>query len=147
MRDKLLSECALFDLQRASRVIGSLYNAHLRGAGMTIAQWSLLRNVAALAPVSIGRLAEALAMERTSVTRLVEPLIELGWVRRFPGDDRRVRNLQVTARGRARIRAGLAHWRAAQRELMGRLGEARWRLMRDSLRSAVRLVRRTEARP
>jgi len=141
MRDKLLAECALFDIQRASRVVAGLYNAHLRGAGLSIVQWSLLRNIAALAPVSIGRLAGALAMERTSVTRLVEPLVEHGWVRRTAGEDRRVRNLEVTARGRAKIRAGLAHWRAAQRELMGRLGEARWRAMRDSLRSAVRLVR------
>ncbi len=146
MRDKLLSECALFDLQRASRVVGSLYNSHLRGTGMTIAQWSLLRNIAALAPVSVGRLADALAMERTSVTRLVEPLIGLGWVRRSQGDDRRIRNLEVTAAGKARIRAGLAHWRAAQRELMRRLGVERWRSMRDTLRSTVRLVRQTAAR-
>lgn len=146
MRDKLLSECALFDIQRASRVVGSLYNAHLRSVGLTAAQWSLLRNIDALAPVSIGRLADALAMERTSVTRLVEPLIELGWVRSTPGDDRRVRNLEVTPRGRAKVRAGLGLWRAAQRELLGRLGEQRWRTMRDTLRSTVRLVRRAEER-
>jgi len=41
MKDKLLSECALFDIQRASRVVASLYNAHLRGAGLTVAQWSV----------------------------------------------------------------------------------------------------------
>ena len=141
MKDKLLSECALFDIQRASRVVASLYNAHLRGAGLTVAQWSLLRNISFMAPVGVGRLADALAMERTSVTRLVGPLIELGYVRSSVGEDRRVRNLELTARGAARVRAGLKHWSAAQRELMATLGSGNWRAMRNSLRSTIRLVR------
>jgi DNA-binding MarR family transcriptional regulator len=141
MKDKLLSECALFDLQRASRLVASLYNARLRGAGITGTQWSLLRNIQALQPVAISRLADALAMERTSVTRLIEPLIELGYVRSSAAADRRVRNLGLTARGRERVRAGHKYWREAQRELMQTLGTARWRAMRDSLRSTIRLVR------
>jgi len=145
MKDKLLSECALFDIQRASRVITSVYNVHLRSAGISISQWSLLRNIAAMAPVSVGRLAEALAMERTSVTRLVEPLIELGWARSSSGDDKRVRNLEVTSKGLEKIRAGGKYWRAAQRELLATLGERRWRTMRDALRSTVRLVRQQHA--
>lgn len=141
MKDKLLSECALFDIQRASRVVASLYNAHLRGAGITVTQWSLLRNIQFLQPVGVSRLADALAMERTSVTRLVEPLIDLGYVRSSAGDDKRVRNLEVTARGLAKLRSGEKHWRAAQRELMQTLGAGNWRAMRDSMRSTVRLVR------
>ena len=145
MKDKLLSECALFDIQRASRVVTGLYNTHLRGAGITIAQWSLLRNISFMEPVSVGRLADALAMERTSVTRLIEPLIELGCVRSSGGDDRRVRYLELTARGRERMRAGKRRWHAAQRELMATLGAANWRMMRSALRSAIRLVRQRSA--
>jgi len=145
MKEKLLSECALFDIQRASRVVTGLYNARLRTAGIRVTQWSLLRNIAALAPVSVGRLAEALAMERTSVTRLVEPLVDLGWVRSSSGEDRRVRNLEMTPRGMTKVRAGVKHWRAAQRELLAMLGKRRWRTMRDALRSTVRLVRQQYA--
>lgn len=139
--DPLLQECALFDIQRASRVVTGLYNAHLRGSGLSIAQFSLLRNIAALQPVGIVRLGAALAMERTSVTRLVEPLIALGFVRDAGATDRRKRNLEVTASGKARIRACEKHWRAAQRELMDRVGRERWQAMRSALRSTVRLVR------
>lgn len=145
MTDKLLSECALFDIQRASRVVASLYNSHLRDAGITIAQWSLLRNIAAMQPVSIGRLAEALAMERTSVTRLVEPLIHRRLARSEAGDDKRVRNLEVTAKGMAKVHSGEKHWHAAQRELMDTLGSGKWLAMRDSLRSTIRLVRERNA--
>jgi len=145
MNDKLLSECALFDIQRASRVVASLYNSHLRDADTTVAQWSLLRNIAAMQPVSIGRLAEALAMERTSVTRLVEPLIHQRLARGKSGDDKRVRNLEVTSKGMEKIRAGEKHWRAAQHELMDTLGSGKWLAMRDSLRSTIRLVRERNA--
>lgn len=145
MSDRLLSECALFDIQRASRVVASLYNSHLRDAGITIAQWSLLRNIAAMQPVSIGRLAEALAMERTSVTRLVEPLIHHRLARSRAGDDKRVRNLEVTSKGMAKVRSGEKHWHAAQRELMDALGSGKWLAMRDSLRSTIRLVRERNA--
>ena len=145
MKDKLLSECALFDIQRASRVVASLYNAHLRGAGITVAQWSLLRNIQFMEPVGVSRLADALAMERTSVTRLVEPLMELGYVRSSAGEDKRVRNLELTARGRERVRAGQRHWRQAQRELMQTLGSTNWRAMRNALRSTIRLVRQRAA--
>lgn len=144
MTDRLLSECALFDIQRASRVVRGLYNAHLRSAGITISQWSLLRNIAALQPVRIGRLGEALAMERTSVTRLVEPLIKAGLARSSAGEDKRVRNLELTPRGVAKIRSGEKHWRAAQRELLETLGSGNWLAMRDSLRSTIRLVRERE---
>lgn len=139
--DPLLKECALFDIQRASRVVTSLYNAHLRSSGITIAQFSLLRNIAAMQPVGMVRLAEALAMERTSVTRLVEPLIEQGFARSSAGEDRRIRNLEVTDKGRAKIRCGDKRWRAAQRELLDTVGSVRWRTIRDSLRSTIRLVR------
>jgi DNA-binding MarR family transcriptional regulator len=145
MKDKLLSECALFDIQRASRAVAGLYNARLRSAGITVAQWSLLRNISHMGPVSVGRLADALAMERTSVTRLIEPLVELGYVRSFAGADRRVRNLELTAAGLAKVRAGKRHWHAAQRELMETLGACNWRAMRNSLRSTIRLVRERNA--
>lgn len=146
MNDRLLSECALFDIQRASRVVARLYNSHLRAADLTVAQWSLLRNIAAMRRVSVGRLAEAVAMERSSVTRLVEPLIDQKLARRGKGGgDKRVRNLEVTPRGKAKIRAGVKHWRAAQRELMEALGSGKWLAMRQSLRSTIRLVRQRNA--
>ena len=142
----LLKECALFDIQRAARVVSGLYNAHLRDAGLTITRFSLLRNIAALRQVGVVRLARALAMERTSVTRLIEPLIDQGLVRVVAAADRRVRNLEVTARGASRIRAAERYWRAAQQELYDTIGRAQWMAMRDALRSTVRRVKERHER-
>ncbi len=137
----LLNECALFDLQRASRVISSLYNDRLRGCGITIAQFSLIRSIEALQPVGMARLAQAMAMDRTSVTRVIEPLLERGLVTASVGDDRRVRNLELTAKGSVVVRRATKRWEGAQRQLLGALGNGPWLALRKSLRTTVRRVR------
>lgn len=137
----LLQECALFDLQRAARVVSALYNTHLRPSGITVAQFSLLRSIDALAPVGMARLAEAMAMDRTSVTRIIEPLLERGLIRSSTGDDRRVRNLDLTRRGKAAIERARRQWDAAQRELLEVLGRPQWLAMRKALRATVKRVR------
>lgn len=140
----LLTECALFDLQRASRVVSSLYNEKLRGCGITIAQFTLMRSIEALQPVGMARLAKAMAMDRTSVTRVIEPLVARGFVTASVGDDRRVRNLELTAKGSATTRRAKKRWEAAQRQLLGALGDREWLSLRKSLRATVRSVRDLE---
>ena len=142
--DPLLKECALFDLQRASRVVSSLYNARLRGSGITIAQFSLMRSIEALQPVGMARLAQAMAMDRTSVTRVIEPLVARGLVTASVGDDRRVRNLELTAKGSAAVRRAKKRWEIAQRQLLGALGDREWLSLRKTLRATVRSVRDLE---
>lgn len=140
-REALLAECALFDLQRASRVMSGLYNSHLRSAGTTIAQFSLLRNIKALQPVSIMRLADALLMDRTSVTRLIEPLVRRHLVTIEAGEDRRIKNLRLTDKGRVGLSRSEKPWRDAQGSLLSTIGTENWLAMRRVLRTAVRLVR------
>jgi len=146
LTDPLLKECALFDVQRAARVMSSLYNAHLRGSGITVAQYSLMRSIEELQPVGIARLASAMAMERTSITRIIEPLIMRGMVQTSAGEDRRVRNVELTAQGAKVLRRAKARWERAQRELLGTLGRTQWVSMRDALRATVRKVRERNAR-
>jgi len=139
--DSLLKECALFDLQRATRVVSSLYNDRLRGSGITIAQFSLMRGIEALQPVGMARLAQSMAMDRTSVTRVIEPLVERGLVTASVGDDRRGRNLELTAKGGAVVRRAKKRWEAAQRQLLGALGSRQWLSLRKALRTTVRRAR------
>ncbi len=140
----LLNECALFNLQRASRVVSSLYNARLRGSGITIAQFSLMRSIEALQPVSMASLARAMAMDRTSITRVIEPLVASGLVTTSVGEDRRVREVALTAKGGRSVRRGKKRWEKAQQQLFDALGSKRWLALRTALRTTVRSVRDLE---
>ena len=139
---ELLDQCTLFDLHRASRVLTTLYNSHLRATGMTIAQFTLLRNIAAMSPAGVTQIADAMLMDRTSVTRLIEPLIKSGYLISEPGEeDRRVRYVSVTPDGVEALKRSHRAWQKAQKELFGIIGLDQWVSMRHALRDTVHLVR------
>jgi DNA-binding MarR family transcriptional regulator len=138
---ELLEQCALFDVHRLSRALTVLYNKHMRETGLTMAQFTLLRNIAALAPAGMTQIAEAMLMDRTSVTRLIEPLIQLGLLTTEPGVDRRVRNVIVTAQGLAALERSERAWRQAQQEFYDCVGPEQWRATRGALRTTLKMVR------
>jgi DNA-binding MarR family transcriptional regulator len=55
------------------------------------------------------------------LTRNLRPLLARGYVEVEPGEDRRVRTIAVTRRGREATVRALPYWRTAQRELETRL--------------------------
>lgn len=141
----LLEQCALFDLHRASRVLTTLYNAHLRETGMTMALFTLLRNIAALSPAGVSQIADAMLMDRTSVTRLIDPLIKSGYLTSEPGlEDRRVRNISITPAGLEALERSRGAWQAAQQELFDIIGADQWMVMRRALRETVHMVRKQQ---
>ncbi|WP_454743275.1 MarR family winged helix-turn-helix transcriptional regulator [Cupriavidus necator] len=138
---ELLDQCTLFDVHRLARLLTSLYNGYLRESGLTIAQFTLLRNIHALAPAGMKRIAEAMLMDRTSVTRMIEPLLKEGLLRDEVGEDRRYRNLVLTAKGLVAITRSEEAWSRAQEDLYSRIGAKQWRTLRTALRDTTQLVR------
>lgn len=138
---ELLEQCALFDIHRLSRVLTGMYNQHMRETGMTMAQFALLRNIAAMAPAGITQIATAMLMDRTSLTRLIEPLIAKGLLDTQPGEDRRVRNVIITQEGLNAVHGSESAWQHAQRELLELVGPSQWRATRSALRTTLKLVR------
>ncbi len=144
---RLVEQCLLFDVHRLGRAMTSLYNAYLRETDLTIAQFTLLRNIAAMAPVGMTEIAEAMLMDRTSVTRLIEPLVKRDLIATEAAQDKRRRNVVVTRRGLATVAKSEKAWRDAQSDLLARVGPEQWRGLRGALRQTLRLVRETEDGP
>ncbi|WP_258187284.1 MarR family winged helix-turn-helix transcriptional regulator [Variovorax sp. WS11] len=123
-------------------MLTTLYNSHLRSTGMTMAQFTLLRNIAALSPAGVTQIADAMLMDRTSVTRLIEPLIKSGYLISKPGeDDRRIRNVSITQEGLDALARTHQAWRQAQKELYDIIGPDQWIVVRRALRDTVHIVR------
>jgi DNA-binding MarR family transcriptional regulator len=114
--------CTSFQLRRVSRLVGRRYDAHLAAVGLKTTQYSLLsalERVGAMRSIDLARL---LALDASTLTRNLEPLVEAGWVESAPGADRRTRLLRLTRKGAAQRQRARVHWQAAQRELAGLLG-------------------------
>jgi len=102
-------------------------------------QFSLL-NAANLADgVGINRLAEIMAMDRTTLTRNLRPLMSEGLIELRPGADRRSRMIRITPAGRRRLARALPLWREAQNRAVERLGVARSDRLRRDLAAVLRL--------
>jgi DNA-binding MarR family transcriptional regulator len=118
--------CACAGLRRAARAVTQRYDEALRPTGIRLTQFTLLQVLVLAGPLTQGSLGEQLAMDSTTLSRTLRPLVEAGWIRTRPGKDRRERHIEVTKMGRKALDRGMPAWEGAQRELRRRLGEAEW---------------------
>ncbi len=131
------ARCACFNLRKAARAVTQAYDAALEPSGLRATQFSLLAAVAALGAPSVGGLAEAMVMDRTTMTRNLRPLERQALIALTAGADRRVRHVELTAEGRRRLDDALPLWRSAQLRLVEGLGPGRWDRLLGDLRAAV----------
>jgi DNA-binding MarR family transcriptional regulator len=116
------AECTCFRIRGAARRVTQIYSRHLAPTGLKISQFSLLGFVAAEGPISIGRLSDLLATDRTTLTRNLHPLLQGGLVERAMSGDKRRHELVATPDGRALFKRALPLWMAAEQEVRAAMG-------------------------
>ena len=114
--------CTCFRIRGAARRVTQIYSKHLASTGLKISQFSLLGFVTAQGPVSIGRLSDLLATDRTTLTRNLGPLLKDGLVERAQSGDKRRHELVATPAGRALFKRALPLWAAAEQEVRDAMG-------------------------
>lgn len=115
--------CACANLRRAARAISRLYNRELRSGHIEITQFTLLMTLDRAGDVSQGRLGKLLALDSTSLTRMLRLLKNKGWTRDKEGEDRRIRIIGLTAAGRTKLKQSMPHWKRAQDRIEKAIGE------------------------
>lgn len=129
--NKDLCHCIL--LRKASRKVSSYYDEALAPLGVNIAQFSLLRNIDRMAPVSLTDLAARVELDRSTVGRNAKVLERMGLVEIRPGKDQREATLLVSEPGKAILREGAPLWDRAQADIETRLGADGAGRLRDLL--------------
>jgi DNA-binding MarR family transcriptional regulator len=117
---EVAADCACKSLRRTARAVTQLYDETLRPSGLRVTQFTLLVAVAVSEPVPITRLADALALDRTTLARDLRPLNERGLVEVAAGDDRRMRVVRLTRQGRDAIARAYPLWEQAQARMVER---------------------------
>jgi DNA-binding MarR family transcriptional regulator len=118
-----LLPCACANLRRAARAITRLYNRELRSEHIEITQFTLLMALDLAGEVSQGQLGKLLALDSTTLTRMLEPLRKKGWIKEKEGDDRRFRMIRLTAAGRKKLAQSMPFWKKAQDLVQEAIGE------------------------
>ena len=141
----LLDTCMCHKARMAARVVTRAYDDALRPTGLRATQVSVLAAVGARGALSIKSLADALQMERSTLTRNLRPLEKRGYVELAPERRYRSRVLTLTSAGRAALVTALPLWEGAQRKLKGRVGQHRWPTVQDGLSILTREDHRSES--
>lgn len=126
--------CIAMCVRQINRRLTRIYDAALREYGVNTAQFNVLvaLAIAGADGVQQGKIARALDIEKSTMSRNLARMIKLGWVDADASEGR----LRLSAQGRRVVKKALEGWRAAQEqaasELHGSLVEALTRASRAS---------------
>jgi DNA-binding MarR family transcriptional regulator len=105
---------------------------------LSTSAYSILSRIDREGPKPLGALAARLAMDRTTLSREVAPLVDAGLVEaKLDKDDRRRRIVALTDEGAARVADARPLWAAAQKELAGEFGVGRTQQLMRELHALV----------
>lgn len=102
-----------------------MYDDTMAPCGLRITQFSLLRTLSREGPMRISALANATLLDRTALSRNLEPLVAQGLVKIAPGRDARTRDVSLTRAGKSTLDKATPYWQRAQQEVERTLGEPR----------------------
>jgi DNA-binding MarR family transcriptional regulator len=135
-----LSPCNCLAIRQAARHVSQFYDRQLAASGLRASQFSILRKLARLGPLSINELAGMMVMERTAMGRALRPLERDGLIAVGAGRDRRTRALRLTPAGEARLAAAEARWREAQQQFEETVGGEASAALRETLARVIAVV-------
>jgi len=139
----IASECTCMRVRQTSRALSRLYDENLRPTGLQVSQLTLLVATARFgdAGASMGKMAEVLGMDRTTLTRGVRPLEKAGLLRvaRDPVDAR-ARIVLLTRAGEQAIEEAFPLWEKSQKQVRSLLGTTQVESLREHLARTFALV-------
>ena len=114
---RVRDHCLCLATQRAARALARRFDDAFRPLGLTSGQFSLLMSLNRETPPSIGAVAAFLAMDRTTLTANLKPLVKrrLATVAVDPGD-KRGRLIKLTPAGHALLKSATPIWERTHKE-------------------------------
>jgi DNA-binding MarR family transcriptional regulator len=128
---KVAESCMGMRVRRAARVVANHYDKHLKPTGLKGTQFTLLNTIFMNPATNIGKLADVLGLDRTTLNRNLKPLERKGLIRSGSGKDPRTRTLKLTKEGTKILQNALPHWLEAQSGVLETVDNRIKRLMDD----------------
>jgi DNA-binding MarR family transcriptional regulator len=122
----------------ASRAVTRFYDEMLRSAGLRATQLAVLVAVGRDDVISISALAKFMGMDRSTLRRNLGPLEREGLIRVGNEGWRRSRIVEITKKGRSRLREALPFWERAQQTLRQKLGSRKLPVIMADLDDLIR---------
>jgi DNA-binding MarR family transcriptional regulator len=132
--ERMVRTSGWFAVRNVARRVAELYDQVLAPTGLRVMQLGILRVCGFFGQISVAGLARELAAERATITRSLKPLISMGLLERKRVSGGKERFLiELTPLGQTALANAIVHWDHAQRDLIGQLGQGRWRRLESEL--------------
>jgi DNA-binding MarR family transcriptional regulator len=131
------TSCNCYALRQATRRVTQLYDRALAPLELRATQYALLAEVDRLGPISLIPLADVMIMDRATLGHNIRPLEARGYLELSVGQDRRSREVAVTAAGRKVLAKAKPLWQRAQKAFESAIGVEQSAAMRSLLRRVV----------
>jgi DNA-binding MarR family transcriptional regulator len=132
-----IANCTCANLRKANRAVTQVFDDALRAHGLRATQFTLLGTISRAGELPLTQLADLLVMDRTTLTRNLQPLIRRGLITDEIGDDQRVRRIKLTAAGEAQFNSAMESWRKVQQRMVDALGRETWQSFVHGLKLVV----------
>jgi DNA-binding MarR family transcriptional regulator len=114
--------CAGWNARLAARRITAFLNRRMQGSGLSLAQFSLMAQIAAARDDTLSELAQRIGLDQSTLSRNLQVLEASGLIEIAAGEkDARRRAVGLSEKGALKLEAGLADWKRAHGELAQRL--------------------------
>jgi DNA-binding MarR family transcriptional regulator len=131
----IAQNCACLHLQSAARAVARTLDHVFKPLKLTSGQFAIMLTLHRTAPVTVGELADRLAMDQSTATANLKPLERRSFVRSAPHDaDGRARVVSLTAGGRAALADAVELWVNADDLMTRGLSERDVRRLCNTLR-------------
>lgn len=114
--------CYCHTLRRATRRMTALYDEALAPVGINLAQFSLLRKISRLQPVSFSDLGRESELDRSTIGRNVKVIERLELVQMVPLADQREAGVKLSDVGAATLARAMPLWEQVQVDIQAKLG-------------------------
>jgi len=117
------SKCNCMNIRQASLAITHVYNEFLAPSGLLISQYSVLKHINYLGPISVSNLAVKMKLDRTTLVRNLKLLEDRGFILDLAAKGARNRQLKLTDAGATSLTIAEPFWLEAQNYLEQYLGK------------------------
>lgn len=115
---RVMDTCAGIGIRLAARCITRFMEGHMQGAGLSLAQFGLMAQIAAAGDDTIGTLAERSGLDQSTLSRNLRGLEQAGLVEiAIVESDLRRRAVWLTEKGARRLEAAIPVWERAHAAL------------------------------
>jgi DNA-binding MarR family transcriptional regulator len=129
--------CACFNFRKASRAVTQFFDAILQPSGLRSTQFVILVAIGADGRPNLPGLARALNVDRSTLTRNLQPLARDGLLKVSDGKGDRASDVRLTPKGERLLASTVPLWEKAQKRFVDQFGGQRWPTMLEDLNRVV----------